>query len=75
MDAIIGFITGFADLVSGAFEFLLGVLSDLVFIVSLIVKAVVSLPKLFSWLPSSISALLIAAFAVVALYKFLGREG
>lgn len=75
MDAIIGFFSGLADLLGGAFEFLLSLVSDIVYTASLIVKAVSSIPSFFSWLPAPVLALLITIFGVVAIYKLIGREG
>lgn len=75
MDAIIGFFSGIAGLISSAVEFLIGVLGDLVYLVKLTGKAVLAIPSYFSWLPAPILALLTTIFAVVVLYKILGREG
>ena len=75
MDAIIGFFTGIADVLGGAVDFLIGLCRDIVYIATLSAKAVGALPMLFSWLPAPIVALLLTIFAVVALYKLLGREG
>lgn len=75
MDAIIGFFTGIADLLSGAFDFLLGLVADIVYTVSLIVKALAALPSFFLWLPPPVLALVLTIFAVVAVYKIIGREG
>lgn len=75
MNAIIGFFTGLADLLGGAFEFLLSLVSDIVYTASLIVKAVASLPGFFTWLPPPVLALVITIFGVVAIYKLIGREG
>lgn len=75
MDAIIEFFTGIADLLSGAFEFLLNLVSDIVYTALLIAKAVASIPTFFTWLPAPVLALVVTIFGVVAIYKLLGREG
>lgn len=75
MDAIIGFFTGLADFVVGGFEFLIGLVRDLVYIVQLTGKAVQAIPRLFSFLPPACVALLVTIFGVVVVYKILGREG
>lgn len=75
MDAIIGFFSGVADMLVGAYEFLIGILRDLVYIVRLTGKAVLAIPRLFSFLPPSCVALLVTIFGVVVIYKILGREG
>lgn len=75
MDAIIGFFTGIADLLSGAFDFLLNLVGDIVYTALLIGKAVASIPTFFTWLPAPVLALVVTIFGVVAIYKLLGREG
>lgn len=75
MDAIIGFFTGIADLLGGVIDFLLGLIRDIVYIATLILKAVAGIPSFFAWLPSPVLALLVTIFGVVAIYKILGREG
>lgn len=75
MDAIIGFFTGIADLLSGAFDFLLNLVGDIVYTALLIAKAVASIPTFFTWLPAPVLALVVTIFGVVAIYKLLGREG
>lgn len=75
MDAIIGFFSGIGDLLSGAFEFLIGIINDLVYIVRLTGRAVSAIPGLFRLLPSACVSVLVTIFAVVVIYKILGREG
>lgn len=75
MDAIIGFFSGVADMFVGAYDFLIGILRDLVYIVRLTGKAVQAIPRLFSFLPPACVALLVTIFGVVVIYKILGREG
>lgn len=75
MDAILGFFSGVADLAVGAFDFLLGIIRDLVYIVQLTAKAVTAIPGLFRLLPPSCVSLLVVIFGVVVIYKILGREG
>lgn len=75
MRAIIKFFTGIADLLSGAIDFLIGFIADIVYLVRLTGKAVSAIPGLFALLPSSAVALIGVIFTVVVLYKILGREG
>lgn len=75
MRAIIGFLTGIVDLLTGAIDFLVGLISDIVYLVQLTAKAVASIPMYFSMLPAPVTSLLVTIFAVVVLYKILGREG
>lgn len=75
MDAIIKFFTGIGDLFVGAFEFLIGICADIVYIAKLTARAVAAIPSFFAWLPAPVVALLGTIFAVVVVYKILGREG
>lgn len=75
MDAIIGFFRGIADVLVGAVDFLIGIIRDLVYLAQLTGRAVSAIPKFFTWLPPSVVALLLTIFAVVVIYKLLGREG
>lgn len=75
MDAIIGFFTGLADVLGGLVDFVIGLVADLVYLTQITGKAVASIPSYFAWVPAPVLALLLAVFAVVVLYKILGREG
>lgn len=75
MRAIIGFFSGLVDIIGSLVDFVIGLVDDLVYLVQLTAKAVGSIPSYFSWVPSPVLALLVSVFAVVVLYKILGREG
>lgn len=75
MDAIISFITGIADGVTAALNFLTGIVEDTVYVVKLTGEFVLEIPSYFSWLPAEILALIVTTFGVVVIYKVLGREG
>lgn len=75
MDVIIGFFRGIADVLVGAVDFLIGILTDLVYVVRLTGRAVSAIPNFFSLLPPPALAVLVTIFAVVVIYKILGREG
>lgn len=75
MRAIIGFLEGLVDIVGSLVDFVIGLISDLVYLVQITAKAVASIPSYFSWVPPQALALLLSIFAVVVLYKLLGREG
>lgn len=75
MDAIIGFFSGIGDLLVSAIEFLISFVGDIVYIAKLTGKAVTAIPGLFGLLPAPCVAVLGSIFAVVVIYKILGREG
>lgn len=75
MDAIVSFFTGLGNAIVSAFDYVISFFSDLVYVIQLLGKVVLSIPSYFSWLPGGVSALLITLFAIVVIYKILGREG
>ena len=75
MDAIIGFFAGLVDVLGGLVDFVIGLVADLVYLAQITGKAVASIPSYFAWVPAPVLALLLSVFAVVVLYKILGREG
>lgn len=66
---------GFIDLVTSLIDFVVGFIQDIVYVVQLTASFVVKIPQLLSWLPSSIVTLFVILFAIVVIYKILGREG
>lgn len=75
MDAIVSFFTGLGNFLVSVIDFVISFFSDLIYVIQLLGKVVFSLPSYFSWLPSGVSALLITLFAIVVIYKIIGREG
>lgn len=75
MRAIINFFSGLVDVVGGLVDFVIGFIGDIVYLVQLTAKAVASVPTYFSWVSPQVLTLLVSIFAVVVLYKILGREG
>lgn len=75
MTAIINFLQGIASGVTAAIEFLLSMIADVAYVVELTAKFVAQIPDYLSFLPSPILAMVVSMFAVVVIYKILGREG
>lgn len=75
MNAVISFFQGIGNAITSAFDFVVSLISDIVYMIQLTGKFLVQLPRYFSWLPPQISALLLVLFAIVVIYKILGREG
>ena len=75
MSAIIDFFTSLGDVISGAVDFLISTMKAIVFIVKSTGAVLASIPSYFSWLPSELLTILLSIFAVVVIYKILGREG
>lgn len=75
MTAIIDFITGIADGVQAAIDFLLSIVQDTLFVVQITGNFVSKIPAFFDWLPAPVVAIIVSIFGVVVIYKILGREG
>lgn len=75
MDALISFFQGIGNAITSAFDFLVSLISDIIYMIQLTGKFLVQLPRYFSWMPAEISASLLILFAIVVVYKILGREG
>lgn len=75
MDAIVSFFTGIGNAIVSVFDFVVSFFSDLIYVIQLLGKVVLSIPSYFAWLPGGISTLLVTLFAIVVIYKILGREG
>lgn len=75
MDAVISFFKGLGNAIISIFDFIISFFSDLIYVIQLLGKVVLSIPNYFSWLPDGITTMLITLFAIVVIYKVLGREG
>ena len=75
MDAVISFFKGIGDFLVSVIDFVISFFQDLIYIIKLLGKFLAQLPSYFSWLPADILALLLTLFAIVVIYKILGREG
>ncbi len=69
------YIVGIGELFVSIYEFVLDFFSDVVYVIKLTANFVASIPSYFSWLPAPVLALVVSIFAVVVIYKVLGREG
>lgn len=75
MEDLINLVKEIGQFIANAFDFLLDLIEDIVYMIELTAKSVGKIPDYFSWLPSSIVAMIVAIFAIVVIYKVLGREG
>lgn len=75
MTAIINFLQAIATGVQAAIDFLLTMIADVAYVVELTAKFVSQIPGYLSFLPAPVLSMVISMFAVVVIYKILGREG
>lgn len=75
LQTLVDFFLGLADVISSLIDFVIGLITDLVYVVTLCGQFVLKIPLFFSWLPSEVVAVVVTIFAIVVIYKVLGREG
>lgn len=75
LESISNFIEGIANSFTAIIDFLTDFVEDSIYIIDVCGKAILFVPHLFGWLPVSVAALAIGIFAIVIIYKVLGREG
>lgn len=75
MQAIVNFFEGIGDLLLAIVDFIISFFSDLVWIINTLVWASGQIPRLISWIPSEILAIIIVTLTVAMIYKIMGREG
>lgn len=75
LDTIVEFFKGFIDVITSVVDFVISLVQDIVYIVKLCATFVAKIPSLFGWLPTSVVTIIVMIFAVVVIYKVLGREG
>lgn len=75
MQAVIGFFEGIGTAISAVIDFVISFFQDIVYLIKLTGRFLAQLPSYFAWLPAPIVTLLLSIFAVVVIYKVIGREG
>lgn len=75
MAAITDFFAGIVDAISSAIDFLISFVGDIVYVIKLTGQFVARIPEYFAWLPAPVLTIIVSIFAVVVIYKILGREG
>ena len=75
MKAVVETLKGIAEAITAAIDFLFGIIEDLVYMVKLLGQFILDIPNYLSWLPPAITAIFLAIFSIVVIYKIIGREG
>lgn len=75
MDAIISFFETIGEAISSVISFVISFFQDVLYLIQITGKVLAQIPDYLSWMPPKLSALLVVIFAVVVIYKVLGREG
>lgn len=76
MEAVINAINGIANGIRSALDFLAGLVADIVSMAEMLAEGLLALPTWFGYFfPMEMVVALLAVFAIVVIYKILGREG
>ena len=75
METLLNFISSIANLIVGAFQFLVDTVSGLAYCVQMLIYFTANIPDYFDWMPDSCITLVVLVFGVAVTYKILGREG
>jgi len=75
MQGLIDLFKGLADIISALVNFVIGIVMDLLYVISLLGSLILKIPDMIGWLPSACITLVGTTFAIVLIYKILGREG
>ena len=74
MNALFSWLGGIGEAISGAFEFLLDLVLDLVYVVQLLGRFLGLIPVFFGWLPPQLLAIVGSAVAIAVVLKIIGRD-
>lgn len=74
LDSIFEAINKIIEFLDTIWSFVTDFFKDTLHLIELVGDTVTKIPDYFSWLPSSVSVLLVSLFTVVVLYMILGRQ-
>lgn len=74
LKAIKNAVTAIYDFITTVVGFIVDFIADIVNVIEMLADAVLSIPDYFDWLPPSVAALIISAFAVIVIYKVTARD-
>ena len=72
---MIDILEGIVLFFKSVYDFVVGFFEDTVYVIRLTAHFVAEIPDYFSWLPTECVVLIVSIFAIVVIYKVLGREG
>ena len=69
------FLEGIWDGFLTVIEFVIDFIKDIIYVVQLVGETVLKIPDYIGWLLTYVTATVIVIFAIVVIYKIIGREG
>lgn len=75
MTKLFDLVQGLFELLLSLWDFVVGLVGDLVYIAKLLPKVIISIPSMLnSLLPSSVVAIIMTFVAVTVIYRIMGRD-
>lgn len=74
MQAVVNAVKELIEMVGTIFDFIIGFIQDLVYIVKLLGQFVLNIPQYFGWLPTAALSLISVAFTIVVIYMVSNRK-
>lgn len=75
LSTIKDFIVSIGEGLLSAWDFLISLIEDIVYVIKVTGIALSKIPDIFSWLPAEVLVMLVLLIGVVVVYKVTGREG
>lgn len=72
---MVGILQAIGNAIVSVVDFVISFFGDLIYAIQLLGKVVLQIPTYFAWMPPEVLALIVLIFAIVVIYKILGREG
>ena len=73
-DSALTFLESIASGIASIVEVIISLLVELVYVITMLGRFVSEIPAYFMWLPTSAITLLSTIFAIVVVYKVVGRD-
>lgn len=75
MQAIVTFLEGIGLFLAGLVDLVISLVSDIIYVITLAGRTLLQLPSYLEWIPREVRVMLFSLFAIVVVYKVIGREG
>ena len=73
MSVIVDFFVGFGEILFAIVNFVVDIVSDLIWFVGFLAELVPAMPIFFSWVPPGLGSMLGLTISVVVILRILGR--
>lgn len=67
-------LTNIANFFTSVWDFIINLISEIVYIVKLLAQVVAEIPTYFGWMPTAVLSLFLVLIGIVVIYKVAGRS-